>query len=287
MDLVQIFLYFIFAFFLFFLLNYCKKLEEKTPSIVVILPVIYIILISSFFFLWKDMIYLVILFEMFIRIYYEKIILNQQTLDTKYYQKTYGLSLILGFFITNFFLMKIDSIFLTVEEMRIGIWLLIGFFFYKVLNGNLSFSLEKKQKEKEDLEEETVVVQYAKLKTRYFSILKTTNQELQLLFYAMMIYEDYHRSNFLRKLDRIHFRFTGRTMKLGIMQVETNREITDLESVKIAWKKLNKIEKEIVLDKSIKKQNKNPEILMTYYEKEEKIPEILRIYSILKEFCSH
>ncbi len=287
MDLIQIFLYFIFAFFLFLILNFCKKLEEKTPSIMVLLPVIYILLISSFSFLYKDTIYLVILFEMLIRIYHTKVILNQSNLDIRYYQRTYGLSILLGFFVTNFFLTKVDTIFLTVEEMRIGIWLWIGFFLYKILNSNLSFSFEKSQKEKEDLEEETVVVQYAKLKTRYFSILKTTNQELQLLFYAMMIYEDYHRSNFMRKLDRIRFRFTGRTMKLGIMQVETNQEISDVESIKLAWKKLNKLEKEIALDQSIKKQNKNQEILMAYYEKEEKIPEILRIDTILKEFYHH
>lgn len=252
----------------------------------IIIPVIYIILISHFSFLYRNMIYLVILFELLIRIYIVKVIQNEQLLDRKYYQKTYGLSFLLGFFITNFFLGKVDSIFLTPEEMRIGIWLFIGFYFYKLLNGNLTFSFEKAKEENHVLKEETIVTQYAKWKMKYYSVVKTSNQELQLLFYAMMIWENSNRSNFFRNLDRIFFRFTRRTMKLGIMQVETNQEISDLESVKIAWKKLLKIEKEVSNDKTIKKITKNQAILTSYDENETKNQDILSIYEVLKTFCS-
>ena len=129
MDLLQIILYLGFAIILFFILNYFQKFEDKTPSIMIIIPVIYIILISGISFVDTSCIYLVILMEMFIRIYYTKIILNQEELmNTNYYIQNYGLAIILAFIVTRCFIIKVDSIFPTASEWRMGIWLLIILF---------------------------------------------------------------------------------------------------------------------------------------------------------------
>ena len=109
MDLLQIILYLGFAIILFFILNYFQKFEDKTPSIMIIIPVIYIILISGISFVDTSCIYLVILMEMFIRIYYTKIILNQEELmNTNYYIQNYGLAIILAFIVTRCFIIKVD-----------------------------------------------------------------------------------------------------------------------------------------------------------------------------------
>lgn len=283
MDLLQIILYLGFAIILFFILNYFQKFEDKTPSIMIIIPVIYIILISGISFVDISCIYLVILMEMFIRIYYTKIILNQEELmNTNYYIQNYGLAIILAFIVTRCFIIKVDSIFPTASEWRMGIWLLIILFLYKTLNGVVTFKLEKQEQLNFKMKEEMIIVRYAKLKNSYSHLIKSKNKDFNSLIYAIMIFKDYHRSNFLRSVDKIRFRFTGKTMKMGIMQVETNKEISDEESIKIVIKDLNKIEKELSTNKKIKKQDLYQELLREYGFNN--IDDVFNIYKTIKDF---
>ena len=283
MDLLQIILYLGFAIILFFILNYFQKFEDKTPSIMIIIPVIYIILISGISFVDTSCIYLVILMEMFIRIYYTKIILNQEELmNTNYYIQNYGLAIILAFIVTRCFIIKVDSIFPTASECRMGIWFLIILFLYKTLNGVVTFKLEKQEQLNFKMKEEMIIVRYAKLKNSYSHLIKSKNKDFNSLIYAIMIFKDYHRSNFLRSVDKIRFRFTGKTMKMGIMQVETNKEISDEESIKIVIKDLNKIEKELSTNKKIKKQDLYQELLREYGFNN--IDDVFNIYKTIKDF---
>ena len=283
MDLLQIILYLGFAIILFFILNYFQKFEDKTPSIMIIIPVIYIILISGISFVDTSCIYLVILMEMFIRIYYTKIILNQEELmNTNYYIQNYGLAIILAFIVTRCFIIKVDSIFPTASEWRMGIWFLIILFLYKTLNGVVTFKLEKQEQLNFKMKEEMIIVRYAKLKNSYSHLIKSKNKDFNSLIYAIMIFKDYHRSNFLRSVDKIRFRFTGKTMKMGIMQVETNRKISDEDSIKIVIKDLNKIEKELSTNKKIKKQDLYQELLREYGFNN--IDDVFNIYKTIKAF---
>lgn len=283
MDLLQIILYLGFAIILFFILNYFQKFEDKTPSIMIIIPVIYIILISGISFVDTSCIYLVILMEMFIRIYYTKIILNQEELmNTNYYIQNYGLAIILAFIVTRCFIIKVDSIFPTASEWRMGIWFLIILFLYKTLNGVVTFKLEKQEQLNFKMKEEMIIVRYAKLKNSYSHLIKSKNKDFNSLIYAIMIFKDYHRSNFLRSVDKIRFRFTGKTMKMGIMQIETNKEISDEDSIKIVIKDLNKIEKELSANKKIKKQDLYQELLREYGFNN--IDDVLNIYKTIKDF---
>ena len=249
----------------------------------IIIPVIYIILISGISFVDTSCIYLVILMEMFIRIYYTKIILNQEELmNTNYYIQNYGLAIILAFIVTRCFIIKVDSIFPTASEWRMGIWFLIILFLYKTLNGVVTFKLEKQEQLNFKMKEEMIIVRYAKLKNSYSHLIKSKNKDFNSLIYAIMIFKDYHRSNFLRSVDKIRFRFTGKTMKMGIMQVETNKEISDEDSIKIVIKDLNKIEKELSTNKKIKKQDLYQELLREYGFNN--IDDVLNIYKTIKDF---
>ena len=134
------------------------------------------------------------------------------------------------------------------------------------------------------MKEEAIVVKFARFKNQYFNIIKSKDKNFNLLVYAIMIYENYHRSKFLRNIDKILYRFTGTITKMGIMQVESNKEINDEESIKIVLKQLNKIEKNLTSDKKTKKQNLYQEMLMEYYQDENKVNEILTIYDTLKSF---
>lgn len=285
MNLLQILYYLMLAIVLFFILNYFKKLEEKTPSVMILIPVIYILLISELPGISREYVYFIILLEMLIRIYYTKIVLNQEELiNYHYYIQNYGLAFILGYVLTEGFLIQVDTIFPQPEEVRIGVWLFIILFLYKVLNGNLSIQLEKQEAFHFKMKEEAIVVKFARLKNKYSHLIKAKDRNFNLLIYAMMTYEDNHRSKFLRNIDRIMYRFTGKMTKMGIMQVESLKELTDEESIKMVLKELNKIEKDLTTDKKTKKQNLYSEILKQYYLDENKVDSILAIYDTLKNF---
>ena len=285
MNLLQILYYLMLAIVLFFILNYFKKLEEKTPSVMILIPVIYILLVSELPGISREFIYFVILIEMIIRIYYTKLVLNQgEFINYHYYVQNYGLAFILGYVLTEGFLIQVDTIFPQPEEVRIGVWLFIILFLYKVLNGNLSIQLEKQDDFHFKMKEEAVVVKFARLKNKYSHLIKAKDRNFNLLIYAMMIYEDNHRSKFLRNIDRILYRFTGKMTKMGIMQVESLKELTDEESIKMVLKELNKIEKDLTTDKKTKKQKLYSEVLKQYYLDENKVDSILAIYDTLKNF---
>ena len=62
-----------------------------------------------------------------------------------------------------------------------------------------------------------------------------------LLVYTVMIFENYQRSPFWRRVDAFRFQWDHQPRKLGIMQVFSKKLITDDESIQIVSKKLEKI----------------------------------------------
>ena len=281
MDFLQVLYYLLLSLLLFFILNYFKKFENKVPSVMIIIPVIYIFLISELPGISKEFIYFVIVFEFLLRIYYEKVILaKDERIDINYYIQNYGISFIISYILTECFIRKVDTVFLSLEDTKFGIWFLIVLFLYKVFNGEITIKLETNKNISTKLKEETIVVRYAKFKNQYSSLVKNKDKEFSLLIYAIMIYESSNRSKFLRGVDKIIYRFTGKVSKMGIMQVESNKELTDEESIKQVIKEINKLEK----DNKSKKKLSYHDILNMYYLDQNKVDNILEVHNVLKDF---
>ncbi len=281
MDFLQVLYYLLLSLLLFFILNYFKKFENKVPSVMIIIPVIYIFLISELPGISKDFIYFVIVFEFLLRIYYEKVILaKDERIDINYYIQNYGISFIISYILTECFIRKVDTVFLSLEDTKFGIWFLIVLFLYKVFNGEITIKLETNKNISTKLKEETIVVRYAKFKNQYSSLVKNKDKDFSLLIYAIMIYESSNRSKFLRGVDKIIYRFTGKVSKMGIMQVESNKELTDEESIKQVIKEINKLEK----DNKSKKKLSYHDILNMYYLDQNKVDNILEVHNVLKDF---
>lgn len=284
MNFLQLLYYLVLALGLFLILNYFKKFEEKTPSVMIFIPVIYILVASNLPGISREFVYFIILLEMLFRIYYAKIILNQDELmNTNYYIQNYGIAFILSYLLTEYYIMKVDTVFLTLEEVKITLWFFIILFLYKVFNGNLKIKLEKQESVNMNLKEEAIIVRYARFKNQYSYLVKGKDKDLSILLYAMMVYENYHRSKFLRDIDKVHYRLTGKNIKMGIMQVEANRILTDEESIQMVLKEFRKIEKQIT-ETTKKKKNMDLEILKEYTKNSEKEHDILAIYEVIKNF---
>lgn len=98
------------------------------------------------------------------------------------------------------------------------------------------------------LSEHEVIRRYYKFESIYSAIVtpffsRAEWEDYKLLFFSVMIYEDYNRPCFLRHCERMLFWLFLRInqqhlMTLGIMQVGTYKIISDMESVQIAAERL-------------------------------------------------
>lgn len=286
MNLLDLIFYFIFGLILFFILNYLDKSEEENNIVHAIIPVIYIVLLSGIITALSlpialDNLFFIILFELLIRIYYVRSILRQDELmNTSYYTQIYAVSIVLGYFVNKMFILEVESVFPTVQEMKLMVWFLIIVFLYFTFKNHIHIQVKEQKKTFPHKKKQYILVQYVKLKTQYHQEIKMKKKEYLPLFYAMMIYTNYQRPLFYRKIDQIVYRFTGKETKMGIMQIPSRVEIQDRESIRLAVQKLEKI-----IDKMAKTRKKNIiPILETYYENSEMALEVQEIYQEIVSF---
>lgn len=280
---------FVFAFFLFLILNYFENKEDKNNNINhIIIPSIYIIVLSGVFssLKWTSLnenIFMVIVFELIIRLIYVKSILKREVLvNNKYYFTIYLFAILFGVIIDFNIISKVDTVIPSAESILPGLWLLIIIFVYSLLKDKLTLKFIQDKKKFTDKLGEYVVVSYARLKSKYNKVVNNKNKEINRIIYSIMIYENYKNPLFMRKLDALLVKYGTEPTELGIMQVKTNKVITDEESIKIASTKINKIyEKEV----KSKLTEQNLKIILKKYKNDDIfIEEVNDIYNKLKSF---
>lgn len=287
MDFVAILFYLLCAFFLFFVLNYFDKNEKESNLIHALVPVIYLILLSGLLTAigmgrFNDNLFVIVFFELCIRLYYVKNILRQEDLmNASFYIQIYGISLLCCYLVNRYFISQVSSVFLTAEEMKPGIWFGILLFFFFLLNKHVHIQYKEQVSTFHGKKKEYILVQYVRLKTSFGKWVKVKDENTLPMIYAMMVYENYHRPKFFRTLDKIKYRFTGRERKMGIMQIKSKVEIDDVSSIKLSIKKLEKI-----LESSSKKTKKVAwrEVLEEYYGSKQPVDQIVEIYNLIVEF---
>lgn len=114
------------------------------------------------------------------------------------------------------------------------LWLGIFGFIYAVAN-KVTVSGAKGARRRNKFIEKS----YNQVKILYGSRISNANidDELQLIIYSILIYENYCRPPFIRFLERLCFWKHNRTT--GIMQVASSKSLTDEESVELGLKKLS------------------------------------------------
>lgn len=286
MNLFTIFVYVISSVILFYILNYFDKAEKENNIIHAVVPIIYEIVLAGIFTNFgidgvNSNIFLIVIFELFIRLYYVKNILKREDLmNPSFYLQIYTISILGCYFVNRYFISEVISVFPSAEEMKVGIWLLIILFLYFLAKKHIHFQYKEQVSTFGERKQEYIVVQYTRFKNMYHKDIKLKEKELNLILYAIMIYENYKRPKFFRKIDTIFYRFTGSERKLGIMQIPSRVELDDVASIKLASRKIEKISSSI---KSTKK-NLVIDILNQYYENENVVREVNEIYQQIIKF---
>ena len=116
---------------------------------------------------------------------------------------------------------------------------------------------------------EYIVIEYAKFKNKYYNVVSSKYRDLNLLIYSIMIYENYNRSKLMRKFDEFRYKLFSKKGKFGIMQVDSDKYIDDITSIKLVIKKLERIyakNKDIYKTINYYYKVRNKEVLSIYKE---------------------
>lgn len=285
MSVSTLFLYLVFSIILLVILNLVEKRRNNNFYDYVIVANISIIFLAGIFDYYKivgsiENIFLIVLFAILFNIFYITVILERSILrDNKYNLIKYMITLVSCYLVNIFFINNIDSIFLKPEEFRIILWLFIfGFMYYYLKDFIVLFNKGKKKVSLLN-DREYIIMNYAKFRGRYSNIVKVRNRDLENLVYAIMIYENYNRTEILRKFDLFKYQIMHNSGKFGIMQVFRNVPISDIDSIKIVSKKLERL---YVEESKKEKKYLITNIIKRYYRKN--IFEIEFIYREIVKF---
>lgn len=147
------------------------------------------------------------------------------------------ISTIINIFIYYFFIMKTKDIFISVEELKNAVWISTITFIFLIIRNYIYNYIKVDEKNSEKRKAKYISKKYKYLKHKYDHIIKTEDEYLKNITYAIMIYENYNRPFAIRIIEYIKFLYVGEAT-LGIMQVKTSKIITSEKSVISGYNKI-------------------------------------------------
>ena len=260
------------------LLNYFNNKENRRLNQILI-PSIYIILISALLPSIKENIFLIVIFEIFIRNFYVTNITNRQV-ETSVLTFIIEsiLSIALSLFTYNYFINQVSTVIPNPEEIKGFIWFLIILYIANLYKVNSQNKVIKEKTQSIKRKKEKTIMQYAKFKNMYSQIVNSSEDMINNLTYATMIYEDYKTPKFYRNINSYIGAVTKKETKYGIMQIPSYTRLSDEESIKMVIENFETKKKE----SKLKDNELLRELLNNYSEDSKK--DILSIYNEILEF---
>ena len=266
------------------------KLEQKKKDCLldyIIISNIYIILLSGIFDFYSlttnnDNIFLIILFLVIGKILYLTLVKERTILkNNEYNLKKYLITLVTSYLINILIINQVDNILPNMEHIKLIIWLFIIGYILLYIKKNIEIKVPADNNISFYQDKEYIVMQYAKYKNKYNNLVTSKYQEINLITYSIMIYENYNKPELQRKIDNLKYKLFREEGKFGIMQLEKKQPITDEESIILSIKKLERIYTTNCKDKTTNKETIRL-LIKKYYKKD--IKEIEDIYKIIKNF---
>lgn len=278
MSLITIILQTILTIPLTIILNYFQTKENRRINQLII-PSVYIIFISAIIPSIKENIFLIVIFEIFIRNFYiTNVVNNNNEVSTITYIIESILSIAISLFTYNYFIGQVSTVIPSPEDIKGFVWFLIILYItYLYKLGTKNKIKEEKIKTTKHKKEKTIM-QYAKFKNQYSSIIKSKNELINNLTYAIMIHEDIKTPKIYRNINTYIGAITKKETKYGIMQVPSYERISDEDSIK---RVLSEFEKQLKNTK-LKESEKLAKLLSNYKDQEKQ--EIINIYQEIVEF---
>ncbi len=235
--------------------------SEEAPAfnflIRALTPAIYLVIISSIFYYLKFDKYVLNIY--FVSVYYLAFRLlfnlatNKALLLNWVEQIVYWVAIIIISYFTYDKFIKIKANILPdFTNIANELWIIILIFLYQVAN-NIKRSSKNTVKRKNNYTR----TRYMYFKKLYGENIKSImqNEALEGIGYAILIYEDFNRPKPLRWIETLRFIFTKKPHTLGVMQVLSDRYITDKESVELGMTKIKKAHEKYLSKSSVSSED--------------------------------
>lgn len=260
------------------ILNYFQSKDNKKVNKLII-PSIYIIIISALIPSIKENIFLIVIFEIFIRNFYITNIVNRsnETGPMSFIIENL-LSIGISLFVYNYFISNVETVIPNPEDIKGFVWFLIILYTVYLYNISTKDKVVVEKTKTTKIRTEKTIMQYAKFKNKYSNVIKTKNTLINNLTYAIMIFEDYKTPKIYRNINTYIGLITKKETKYGIMQISSFERLSDEDSIKMT---ISNFEKELKNTKL--KENEKIDKLLSKYKQEEK-EQIINIYNSIVEF---
>lgn len=263
---------------LFIFLTYGERKYQFGKRENFVFSIIYLLVVAGIFsrfgvYSFNDNIFMIFISELFCQLIYISYFLEKDFFNKEdRYLIFYIGKIVVAFLINQELVNKVSDVFLSGEELKIIIWLVIIVYLYQLfkVRDNINSTSVKKDI---SISKENVVMSFAKLKLIYGEDISISDEDRKLVIYAIMIFNNYKRPKIFRKLDNILFKIDNKPRKLGIMQIMSKKYLNDYDSISSACKKVEKL---------YSKSNNSLEIINLYDKDNAK--DIVYIYEELKKF---
>lgn len=278
MNLTTLLLQIVLTIPLTIILNYFKKKENRRINEILI-PSIYIIIIAALLPIVKTNIFLIVIFEIFIRNFYITNVVNQdkEISNTMFIIESL-ISIALSLFTYNYFISKVDTVIPDPETIKPFVWFLIIIFIVYLFKLSAKDYVFKETNNQKKFKKEQIIIKYAKYKNLYSNFVKSKNTNINNALYAVMIYNDNHHPKISRTIREYLGLITKKETPYSIMQIPSYNKIKDEEGIVLTLEAFEKKLKNTKLNESAQ-LNK----LLEQYNEQEK-EDILVYYEIIKEF---
>ena len=260
------------------LLNHFQNHENNKINKIII-PSIYIIIISALVPTVKENIFLIVIFEVFIRNFYITNVINRQNESGPVsFIIENIISIALSLFVYNYFIGQVETVIPNPEDIKSFVWFLIILYIVYLYTISTKNKIKEEKIKVSKIRTEKTIMQYAKFKNKYSNLISSKNTLINKLTYALMIFEDYKTPKLYRNINTYIGAITKKETKYGIMQVPSYNRISDEESIKLT---IDNFEKELKNTKL--KEDEKIELLLNKYSNEDK-EHIKLIYKEIVEF---
>lgn len=278
MNLITLILQIILAIPLTIIISYFSQKEDKRINRIII-PSVYIIILAALLPNIKENIFLIVVFEIFIRNFYITNLTNNTNKEKpSIFIIDSIIDIALSLLVYNYFISQVSSVLPNPEEIKPFLWFIIILYLsylYTLIKKNHQ---KKTTQSKENYKKENIVMQYAKYKNKYAVYINSNNSIINNTIYAIMIYESNRNPLFYRHLKELVGMISTKETKYGIMQKESKIKLTDEESIALTIKDFEKMLK----NTRLKENEKLNKMLSRYNEKEKN--NIKDIYNTIHEF---
>lgn len=260
------------------ILNYFQNKENRRINQILI-PSIYIIIISAIIPIVKENIFLIVIFEIFIRNFYITNVTNRNNeVSNIMFIIESIISIALSLLTYNYFISQIETVIPDPETIKGFVWFLIIIYAASLYKVSTQTKKVKEKETKIERKQEQIIMQFAKYKNKYSSIVKSKIDIINNMTYALMIYNNYKTPKLYRNLKAYIGAVTKKETPYGIMQIKSYTHLTDEESIKTI---INEFEHQLKNTKL--KEEEQVQKLLSKYNNEEKT-DILNIYNIITNF---